>query len=77
LQEHSDIDLVLSDINIPGIDGMTLLVKFKEFSPLIKTVIISAYGNMGNIRTAMNRDAFDFLTRPVNFEALSLRLKKH
>jgi class 3 adenylate cyclase/FixJ family two-component response regulator len=76
LQEHSDIDLVLSDINMPGMDGLTLLVKLKEFSPLIKTVIISAYGDMDNIRTAMNRGAFDFLTKPVNFEDLELTVEK-
>ena len=76
LQDHSDIDLVLSDINMPGMDGLTLLVKLKELSPLIKTVIISAYGDMDNIRTAMNRGAFDFLTKPVNFEDLELTVEK-
>lgn len=76
LQNHADIDLVLSDINMPGMDGLTLLVKLKELSPLIKTVIISAYGDMDNIRTAMNRGAFDFLTKPVNFEDLELTVEK-
>ena len=76
LQDHADIDLVLSDINMPGMDGLTLLVKLKEMSPLIKTVIVSAYGDMDNIRTAMNRGAFDFLTKPVNFEDLELTVEK-
>jgi adenylate cyclase len=76
LQQHTDIDLVLSDINMPGMDGLTLLVKLKELSPLIKTVIISAYGDMDNIRTAMNRGAFDFLTKPVNFADLELTVEK-
>jgi adenylate cyclase len=76
LQQHKDIDVVLSDINMPGMDGLTLLVKLKEISPLIKTVIISAYGDMENIRTAMNRGAFDFLTKPVNFDDLELTVEK-
>jgi class 3 adenylate cyclase/FixJ family two-component response regulator len=76
LQQHTDIDLVLSDINMPGMDGLTLLVKLKEICPLLKTVIISAYGDMDNIRIAMNRGAFDFLTKPVNFEDLELTVEK-
>jgi len=76
LQQHLDIDVVLSDINMPGMDGLTLLVKLKDISPLIKTVIISAYGDMDNIRVAMNRGAFDFLTKPVNFEDLELTVEK-
>jgi len=76
LQQHADVDLVLSDINMPGMDGLTLLVKLKEKSPLLKTVIISAYGDMDNIRIAMNRGAFDFLTKPVNFEDLELTVEK-
>jgi adenylate cyclase len=76
LQQHTNIDIVLSDINMPGMDGLTLLIKLKEISPLLKTVIISAYGDMDNIRVAMNRGAFDFLTKPVNFEDLELTVEK-
>src|SRR5918997_635358 len=67
LQLHPDIDVVLSDINMPEMDGLTLLTKLKELSPLIKAVIVSAYGDMENIRIAMNRGAFDFLTKPIDF----------
>ena len=73
---HPDIDIVLSDINMPEMDGLTLLTKLSEASPLIKTVIVSAYGDMDNIRTAMNRGAFDFVTKPVNFEDLELTMEK-
>ncbi len=76
IQEQPDIDIVLSDINMPEMDGLTLLSKLGESSPLIKSVIISAYGDMENIRTAMNRGAFDFITKPVNFADLSLTMEK-
>lgn len=76
IQEHPDIDIVLSDINMPEMDGLTLLSRLGESSPLIKSVIVSAYGDMDNIRTAMNRGAFDFITKPINFEDLSLTMEK-
>ena len=73
---NPDIDVVLSDINMPEMDGLTLLNKLKEVSPLIKSVIVSAYGDMDNIRIAMNRGAFDFLCKPINFDDLELTMKK-
>ncbi|RRB04012.1 adenylate/guanylate cyclase domain-containing protein [Larkinella rosea] len=76
IKEHPDIDVVLSDINMPEMDGLTLLEKLSEISPLTKTVIVSAYGDMTNIRTAMNRGAFDFITKPVNFEDLDTTMQK-
>ena len=76
LSEQSDVDIVLSDINMPEMDGLTLLSKMSETSPLIKAVIVSAYGDMDNIRTAMNRGAFDFITKPINFEDLTITVEK-
>ncbi len=76
IKQHPDVDIVLSDINMPEMDGLTLLSRLGESSPLIKSVIVSAYGNMDNIRTAMNRGAFDFITKPVNFEDLELTMEK-
>jgi class 3 adenylate cyclase/FixJ family two-component response regulator len=76
LAEQSDVDIVLSDINMPEMDGLTLLSKMSESSPLIKAVIVSAYGDMDNIRTAMNRGAFDFITKPINFEDLTITVEK-
>jgi adenylate cyclase len=76
LKEHTDVVLVLSDINMPEMDGLTLISKLNEYSPLIKAVVVSAYGDMDNIRTAMNRGAYDFLTKPVNFEDLELTIEK-
>ena len=76
IQQHPDVDIVLSDINMPEMDGLTLLSRLSETSPLIKSVIVSAYGDMDNIRTAMNRGAFDFITKPINFDDLSLTMEK-
>lgn len=76
MQEHPDIAIVLSDINMPEMDGLTLLTKLSETAPLSKTVMVSAYGDMDNIRTAMNRGAFDFVTKPINFEDLALTMEK-
>ena len=76
LLEHTDVDVVLSDINMPEMDGLTLLTKLNEQNGLFKSVIVSAYGDMDNIRTAMNRGAFDFITKPVNFEDLELTMEK-
>jgi len=73
---HNDVDIVLSDINMPEMDGLTLLSKLTENHKLLKSIIISAYGDMDNIRTAMNRGAFDFITKPVNFEDLELTMEK-
>jgi len=77
ITEFPEIGVVLSDINMPGMDGLTLLTKLKEMkNPGLKTVIVSAYGDMDNIRTAMNRGAFDFITKPVNFDDLEITINK-
>jgi len=76
LQHHTDVDMVLSDINMPEMDGLTLLTKLSEQKSLLKSVIVSAYGDMENIRIAMNRGAFDFITKPINFEDLELTMEK-
>ena len=76
LEENPDIRLVLSDINMPVMDGLTLLGQLESFNPEIRAVIISAYGDMANIRTAMNRGAFDFVTKPIDFNDLSITIEK-
>ena len=76
LELNDDVDIVLSDINMPEMDGLTLLSRINEQKTLLKAVIVSAYGDMENIRTAMNRGAFDFVTKPVNFEDLELTMEK-
>src|SRR5438067_3810962 len=76
LKEDPEILLVLSDINMPNMDGLTLLGRLKEEHPLIQPVIVSAYSDMINIRTAMNRGAFDFLTKPIDFQDFEITIAK-
>ncbi len=76
LNADKDIDMVLSDINMPQMDGLTLLEQIPKVAPNIRSVIISAYGDMKNIRTAMNRGAFDFVTKPVDFKDLQITIER-
>src|ERR1700743_1608335 len=76
VSDHPDLDIVLSDINMPIMDGLTLLSRLPEANPVLKAVVVSAYGDMQNIRTAMNRGAFDFVCKPVDFEDLDLTIEK-
>ena len=76
LEATPGVDMVLSDINMPRMDGLTLLDRLSELHADLKTVIVSAYGDMGNIRTAMNRGAFDFVTKPIEFEDLETTIAK-
>ncbi len=76
LAEIGDIDIVLSDINMPKMDGLTLLQQIPEVNSDIRSVIVSAYGDMENIRTAMNRGAFDFITKPIDFADLQVTIDR-
>lgn len=73
---HARIEMVISDINMPKMNGLILLQKIKELFPQLKTIVVSAYGDMNNIRTAMNCGAFDFLTKPMNKKDLSTTIEK-
>jgi len=76
LELHPHVDLVVSDINMPRMDGLSLLQKLQESEERKSTIIVSAYGDMSNIRTAMNRGAFDFLTKPIDFSDLEATIDK-
>jgi adenylate cyclase len=76
LAERPGIGLVLADINMPRMDGLTLIGRIAEAEDPPATVIVSAYGDMANIRTAMNRGAFDFLTKPIDFADLETTVAK-
>ena len=76
LNDDKSIDIVMSDINMPVMDGLTLLSRLRAMDRLLRTVIVSAYGDMQNIRIAMNRGAYDFLTKPIDFEDFEITLQK-
>ncbi|MDE2955379.1 MAG: SpoIIE family protein phosphatase [Gemmatimonadota bacterium] len=76
LNADPDIDMVLSDINMPRMDGLTLLEQMPQVDPDLRAVIVSAYGDMKNIRTAMNRGAFDFVTKPIDFQDLRVTIER-
>ena len=75
--ETPDFDIILSDINMPEMDGLTLLTKINELkNPALKCIMVSAYGDMDNIRSAMNKGAFDFATKPIDLEDLDRSIQK-
>ncbi len=75
--KHPDVEIILSDINMPEMDGLTLLAKINEMrNPALKVIMVSAYGDMGNIRQAMNNGAFDFATKPIDLDDLSVTIEK-
>jgi len=76
IERHPHVDMVVSDINMPRMDGLSLLQKLQEAEDKKSTIIVSAYGDMSNIRTAMNRGAFDFLTKPIDFGDLEATIEK-
>jgi adenylate cyclase len=76
LKSNGAVDMVVTDINMPRMDGLTLLQKLQEAEEKISTIIVSAYGDMANIRSAMNRGAFDFLIKPIDFPDLEATIAK-
>ena len=77
LLKEKDFDIILSDINMPEMDGLSLLTKINEMQrPSMKCIMVSAYGDMGNIRQAMNNGAFDFATKPIDLDDLSVTIDK-
>src|SRR3984893_11278459 len=76
LNANGGIDLVVTDINMPKMDGLSLLQKLQENEQRVSTIVVSAYGDMANIRTAMNRGAFDFLTKPIDLADLETTIAK-
>lgn len=76
INTYPDIEIALLDINMPKMDGLTLLGKIPDINPVMRTIMLSAYGDMNNIRSAMNLGAFDFITKPIDMKDLELTIKK-
>jgi adenylate cyclase len=76
LAAEPDIDLILLDINMPVMDGLTLLARLREQQSAVRAIIVSAYGDMANLRTAMNRGAYDFVTKPIDLADLEITIHK-
>jgi len=77
IQADTEISLILSDINMPRMDGLTMLSELQTLERhSLKTIMVSAYGDLENIRTAMNRGAFDFVTKPIDFKDLETTIEK-
>src|SRR5262249_34297556 len=75
-EAEPDIELMLLDINMPVMDGLTLLAALRDRQSAVRAVMVSAYGDMTNLRTAMNRGAFDFVTKPVDLNDLEITIRK-
>ncbi len=76
LTDEKNIEIVLTDINMPKMDGLTLLENINRLDRIIKVVIVSAFGDFKNIRKAMNMGAFDFITKPFDFTDLEITVEK-
>ena len=77
MNDTPDIEIVLLDINMPEMDGLTLLAKLNEMhKPALRVIMVSAYGDMANIRQAMNNGAFDFAIKPIDMDDLNTTIKK-
>ncbi len=74
--DDPEIEVVLSDINMPVMDGLTLLARLNEMPRVLKTVMVSAYTDLANLRVAMNRGAYDFVTKPIDFDDLEATVRK-
>ena len=76
INTYPDIEIALLDINMPKVDGLRLLGKIPDINPVMRTIMLSAYGDMNNIRSAMNLGAFDFITKPIDMKDLEITIKK-
>mgnify|MGYP006284423653 CR=1 FL=1 len=76
LEREGDIEMVVTDINMPEMDGITLLAKIKDYDARLRAIVVSAYGDIENIRAAMNQGAFDFVTKPIDFQDLEITIEK-
>ena len=70
----SELVLILSDINMPGMNGLELLKKIKELNPEIPVYMITAYGDENNYRQAQEYGCDDYFTKPLDFDTLKKKI---
>ncbi|MBQ7882682.1 MAG: sigma-54-dependent Fis family transcriptional regulator [Treponema sp.] len=71
-----DIDLVITDLRMPGISGEEVLQKITTQTPGIPVIVLTGHGSIDSAVKAMHNGAYDFLTKPLNLEQLGLIVKK-
>ena len=76
LIRESDLDLVITDMKMPGMNGMELLDEFKKIKPELPVIMMTAYGTIEMAVEAMKKQAFDYITKPFKNEELKLTIKK-
>jgi len=74
--EKKEFDILIADIKMPGMDGITLLGKVKEKYPDTEVIIITGFGSIESAVEAMKKGAFDYITKPFNIDELDLKIKK-
>ena len=73
---EADLDLVITDMKMPGMDGMELLDEAKDIDPELPVIIMTAYGTIEMAVEAMKKKAYDYITKPFRNEELKLTIKK-
>ena len=76
LIEKGDIDLVITDLRMPGISGEEVLAKVRGESPGIPVIVLTGHGSIDTAVDAMRNGAYDFLTKPLSLDRLSLIVKR-
>ncbi len=74
--DECDVDILLSDVRMPGMDGVTLLQRARAHHPELVSILLTAYGNVEVAVEAMKVGAYDFLMKPVNLDHLDLLLQR-
>ncbi|MFC1667961.1 sigma-54-dependent transcriptional regulator [Chlamydiota bacterium] len=74
--KKSHFDIVLSDLSLPGMDGLEFLQKVKLIDPAVIFVMITGYGTIGTTVEAMKLGAYDYITKPINDEEFKILIKR-
>ena len=76
LLKEEDFDLVITDLKMPGMDGMELFEEFREIKPEIPVIIITAYGSPEIASEALQRGVTDFITKPFRKDSILFTMKR-